>query len=131
MANTSRVHGYIDMNNEDDEVFRERLHAAREARGLSQGELATRAGVPPSSISHFETGSRMPSVGNLRRLANALDVSADFLLGRVEELQSISSGDALDQQLIELTPAGLTAARKALNILEQIAATRPKGRDKG
>ena len=66
-------------------LFPERLREARELRGLSQGGLADRAGLQPSAISHFETGGRKPSFENLRRLADALSVSTDFLLGRRDE----------------------------------------------
>jgi transcriptional regulator with XRE-family HTH domain len=35
--------------------------------------------LKPSAVSHFETGRRSPSLGNLIRLADALDVSLDVL----------------------------------------------------
>jgi transcriptional regulator with XRE-family HTH domain len=66
-------------------VFSERLRAAREIRKLSQGDLATKTGFQPSAISHFETGGRSPSFDNLKRLADALNVTTDYLLGRTEE----------------------------------------------
>ena len=43
------------------EIFKERLKAARYLREWSQSDLATRAELPPSSIAHFEAGSRKPS----------------------------------------------------------------------
>ena len=65
--------------------FSDRLRAARELRNLSQSELAQRADLQPSAVSHFETGRRSPSFDNLKRLANALHVTTDYLLGRVDE----------------------------------------------
>ncbi len=62
-----------------------RLKGAREDRGLSQSDLAERAGFQPSAVSHFETGRRAPSFENLKRLADALGVSTDFLLGRMDQ----------------------------------------------
>ena len=39
------------------EIFKERLKTAREElRQWNQSELAGRAGLPPSSIAHFEIG---------------------------------------------------------------------------
>lgn len=70
------------------EEFAERLRMAREAKGLSQTELAERTGFQPSAISHFETGRRSPSFDNLRRLADALSVAVDYLLGRVDQPKS-------------------------------------------
>ena len=64
------------------EIFCTRLREARELRDLSQSELAERAKLQPSAISHFESGTRKPSFDNLKRLANALEVTTDFLLGR-------------------------------------------------
>jgi transcriptional regulator with XRE-family HTH domain len=64
--------------------FRERLRQWRRKRGFTQEELAKRAEVPTISVSHFETGHRFPNAESLRRLADALGVSADYLLGRVK-----------------------------------------------
>jgi transcriptional regulator with XRE-family HTH domain len=65
--------------------FRARLREWRLKRGLTQEELARKADVPTISVSHFETGHRFPNAESLRRLADALGVSADYLLGRVKE----------------------------------------------
>lgn len=61
--------------------FRIRLREAREMRGLNKAELASRCGMHPSAISRFEAGHRNPSLASLRRIAHALEVTADFLLG--------------------------------------------------
>ncbi len=67
-------------------VFSDRVRAARELRKLSQSELASKSGFQPSAISHFETGTRSPSFDNLKRLADALNVTTDYLLGRTNEM---------------------------------------------
>ncbi len=85
--------------------FDERLRAARESRQLSQGALAARAGLQASAVSHFETGTRKPSFDNLRRLADALRVSTDYLLGRTAALTG--SGANVDQ--LHRRYAGLSA----------------------
>lgn len=66
--------------------FGARLVSAREARGWNQSELARRAGLQPAAIGHFERGRRNPSFANIRALARALDVSADYLLGTTASL---------------------------------------------
>jgi transcriptional regulator with XRE-family HTH domain len=68
-----------------EETFRARLREARELRQYSQAKLGQLASLPPSHISHFETGERRPSFHNLIRLADALEVSTDYLLGRVDK----------------------------------------------
>jgi transcriptional regulator with XRE-family HTH domain len=65
--------------------FRERFREWRLKRGISQDELARKAHVPSASVSHFERGIRFPNAETLRRIADALGVSADFLLGRVDD----------------------------------------------
>jgi transcriptional regulator with XRE-family HTH domain len=60
----------------------ERLSAVRERRGLTQGEVARRIGLPQQAISRLERGEREHVRSDvLARLAIALDVSADVLLG--------------------------------------------------
>jgi transcriptional regulator with XRE-family HTH domain len=67
-------------------LFGRRLREARDLRQLSQSELADRARIPVAMISHFETGVRgSASADNLVKLANALEVSVDYLLGRSED----------------------------------------------
>lgn len=58
------------------------LKNARQMRGLSQGGLADLTGLQSSAISHFENGRRVPSVGNLVKLADALCVTLDELIER-------------------------------------------------
>lgn len=65
------------------EEFRLQFRTIRERRGLTQVALGQRAGMAPASISHFETGQRVPSLESLVKLADALGVSVDELLGRV------------------------------------------------
>jgi transcriptional regulator with XRE-family HTH domain len=66
--------------------FPQRLKACREQRQLTQLELAERAKLPSTSISHFENSVRKPSFDNLRRLAQALDVPTDYLLGLIDDI---------------------------------------------
>lgn len=65
-------------------TFASRLRHIRDDRQLSQSELARLAGMQPSAIAHFEADRRKPSFDNVRALAKALDVSADYLLGENE-----------------------------------------------
>lgn len=84
------------------DVFPERLRTAREYRGLNQGELAARSGLQPSAISHFETGTRKPSFDNLHLLAETLDVTIDYLLGRVNDIKGLAGADRLHRHYEKL-----------------------------
>lgn len=110
------------------EKFQERLRAARELRQFSQSDLAKLAGMPPSSVAHFETGSRKPSFDTLRRLANALEVTTDYLLGRVDDPSLAEAGDPLFRDVGKLTGRDRELAKDFLKMLaERNQAKRKKG----
>lgn len=92
----------------------QRLREFREQRGLTQTELGVRAGMAAASVSHFETGQRVPSLESLMKLADALEVSVDALLGRV-------TNDAAAQ----VDPIFLRASRadaQTLNVVRRVTA---------
>jgi transcriptional regulator with XRE-family HTH domain len=65
-----------------------RIKRAREQAGMTQAELAEKAGVKQARISLWESGKRQQmSLEHLRSIARALGVSADFLIGTWEDLQ--------------------------------------------
>jgi transcriptional regulator with XRE-family HTH domain len=100
------------------EIFQIRLRTAREGlRKWSQSKLAEAAKLPPSSIAHFETGTRKPSFDTLRRLANALEVSTDYLLGRVELPGMAEAGDPLYRDVGKLTGHDREIAKDFLKML--------------
>ena len=100
--------------------FQERLRSAREdLRKWSRNELAEKAKMPPSSIAHFETGSRKPSFDTLRRLANALEVTTDYLLGRVDDPGLAEAGDPLYRDIGKLTGTDREIAKDFLAMLAE------------
>jgi len=64
------------------DCFGERLRRLRESKGLSRKELASRARVHPGEIAQYELRNRLPAIVHFHKLADALGVSADELLGR-------------------------------------------------
>jgi transcriptional regulator with XRE-family HTH domain len=115
--------------NAPSDIFPERLRAARGLRGYSQGDLAERAKMPPSSIAHFESGSRKPSFETLRRLANALEVTTDYLLGRVDQPSLAEAGDPLFREVGKLTGRDRELAKDFLEMLAKRNEARKKGGD--
>ena len=51
-------------------------------KGLSQQELGSAIGVTKVSICGYENGTRLPNLEKLVKLADALETTTDFLLGR-------------------------------------------------
>lgn len=63
------------------EVIPPRLQREREARGLTQEQLAERAGVHWTTVGKVERGKQIPSLALLAVLATALDLQLMDLLG--------------------------------------------------
>jgi transcriptional regulator with XRE-family HTH domain len=69
----------------DMRVLAERLRAVREAQGLSQTALAARAELNLGNVNELEHHrKRGVRAETIVALADALDVSTDYLLGRTE-----------------------------------------------
>ena len=62
----------------------DRLQTLRMQRGLSQRELARLAGIGETQIHKYEKGESDPSAKNLALIADQLNVSSDYLLGRTD-----------------------------------------------
>jgi transcriptional regulator with XRE-family HTH domain len=100
------------------DIFQERLKAARALRGLSQADLAAKAGLPAASVSHFESGPRKPSFDNLKALASALDVTTDYLLGRSDTPEaSAETVGRLHRDLHKLSSQDLELAKEFVDLL--------------
>jgi transcriptional regulator with XRE-family HTH domain len=59
----------------------DRIREMRLERGWTQEELAGKLDTEAPVIASWESGRRTPNAENLVRLANALGMSADWLLG--------------------------------------------------
>lgn len=58
------------------------LAAARESRGLTQGQLARKMGRSPQQISRMENGEREPMLSTILLVAAALDMDPGELVRR-------------------------------------------------
>ena len=101
-----------------------RLRALRLARGLSQRELAKRAGVSNAIISLIEQNRSSPSVGSLKKVLDGLPLSlAEFFAGeaatsppvffRAADLVELAGGAISYRQI------GRDLAGRALQILHE------------
>lgn len=66
--------------------FSENLKHFREIRGLKKAEIANQLGISPSAYNFYENGrneigDREPSLKNLKKISQILNVSVDSLLG--------------------------------------------------
>lgn len=63
-------------------IFSDRLRTARENANYNQKEFAEKVNIAANTYNGYETGNRMPNLEIVSLLADALDVSVDYLLGR-------------------------------------------------
>lgn len=62
--------------------FKDRLKERRHILGLSQEELAKKAGVTGRTVQNYELGTRAPqNIDIVGKLATALDTTVEYLLG--------------------------------------------------
>lgn len=84
------------------EAFRRKvgrnIHNARLDKGMTQKELGQRIGSRGTAISQYESGSRMPNLFVMSRLATALDMLIDDLVPFVAYDEQVDP----DQMTIEL-----------------------------
>lgn len=111
-----------------------RLRRERETRGLSQRELARRAGISNATVSQIESNTISPSVGALKRILDALPMAlADFfaetaeggeqVFFRAPDMKEIGRGGVSYRQV------GKDLSGKALQIIhERYAAGTDSGR---
>lgn len=91
-----------------------RLRAAREARGLTQDELAHAAGVTVMTVSRHETGRiQRPPAPMVEALAGALGTTPGALLGIADRQQRDPAGwrEYVDTEGASLPPALAAMAR--------------------
>ena len=58
----------------------EKIKQLRGERGFSQGFLEQRSGVSAKLLSKYENGRIVPTAETLKKIAEALDISADYLI---------------------------------------------------
>lgn len=124
-------------------VFKDHLKQKRLEAGLTQAQLAAKAGITARTVQNYELGSRNPAnMEVVQRLAEALDTTADYLLGSsgayVVEAQArggARAGRELDALVTEVTgmfaggslsEEALEGAMKALNDAYWIAKEKNK-----
>lgn len=92
-------------------MFKERLKELRKSKGLSQKQLAEKAGISVHTINSYESGRRDPNTKNLQILQDFFQVSQGFLLG------DLKSDDFFkDQEVIDLN---LDTVLTQISILKQ------------
>lgn len=64
------------------EVFGKRLKELRKANGYTIEQFAEAVGISKSTVGYYENNNRMSDIEILSRIADVLNVSADYLIGK-------------------------------------------------
>lgn len=86
-----------------------RLRALMSMRKIDYSVLSESTGIPTENLRHYCSGAYTPEWSEILKLAKALDVSADYLLGRIDD----------PRRSPNIAEAEESAARHACQISEQ------------
>lgn len=86
-----------------------RLRKAREAKRLTQKEVADKIGIHNSTIGKYELGEREPDFDTVKELSEIYEVSPDWILLGNENSRTDARPESMDKtiQLIEEEAANL------------------------
>jgi transcriptional regulator with XRE-family HTH domain len=110
------------MSGEHDHLA-DNIKAIREARGLSQQQIAKAAGIPRATWTNLESGAANPTLAVLVKVANALQIRLDELLAaprqparhlRAAELPVRIKGQVSVRRLLPESLPGLDLERMSL-----------------
>lgn len=88
----------------------QRIIERRKKLGLTQEALAEKGDMTTQFVSYAESGKRAMRPENLKKISNALDVSADYLL----------TGDIVDKDLLILSDKMRKLSPSQLRIVENV-----------
>ena len=95
----------------------QRIKQAREAKGLTQDQLAEKAGLSASHISVIERGIKTPRLETLVEILNILKVDANFILSDVLLVSNQIVSSLLSDKLSALPE---TQQKKILRVLDTL-----------
>ena len=97
--------------------FPERLSSLRKQLGFTQQQMADKIGMHVSQLKRYEGGASQPTIDVFRRIALALNVSADMLLFEPDErgpderlklqFEAVSKLDEKEREAVETMIAGV------------------------
>ena len=63
-------------------MFTEKFIETLQFRGVTAYQVAKETGISQGLMNHYKNGVRLPTIQNLIKIADYLEVSIDYLLGR-------------------------------------------------
>lgn len=103
----------------DAQAVGRRIRAAREAKGLTQEDLAALVDISPTHVSVIERGTKIPRLDTFVAIANVLGVSADSLLFDVVDHAVESVAAELSAAIETLSQADKVRILKVVRVLTE------------
>ena len=92
-------------------IFAKRLKEVMDDRHLSQSDLARMTGMGRYKINQYLSGKFQPRCSSLKIIADTLNVSADYLMGRIDKtIETISVLEAA--RMLNMLPQKLRGELK-------------------
>lgn len=82
----------------------DRIRAVRKSKDLTQKELAKRLGISDVCVAQWECHKRNPTSDSLKKIANGLEVSVEYLLGETNDtsvLKQLEIGTTIGTLVVE------------------------------
>ena len=98
-------------------IFAQRLKETRIANHLTQEKLAARLDYGYTAIANYESGRNEPSISDFVRLCEALNASADYLLGLSDIRRPCRGGPAAAGGFDGTRPCPRNALRRSAETL--------------
>lgn len=111
---------------EEQLAFGKRIAETRRQKGFSsQTAFAEAVGISSPSLAYYETASRKPDYEIFAKMADVLDVSYDFLLGRTESqpreniniFERLGLSDQAIKEIERIRSFGMVDISKILNLI--------------
>ncbi len=98
------------------------LKKARTDKGYTQDMMAKKLNISRPTYTRYETGERKPDYETIKKLADILEVSTDFLIGAEEKKIENNIGYEIYEKLVEIgfLQEGEEITDKHLDVLTKI-----------
>lgn len=93
--------------------------------GISAYKIAKETGISQGQMNEYKNGKRIPTADNLVKIADYLDCSIDFLLGRTKEIPEYEEPSE-EQRLLSAFRKLTTEGQKAVLMFAEVSAENPK-----
>ena len=94
----------------------EQIITLRKEKGFSQNELGKKAGTSGDLIGKYERNETKPSIDVVLKIANALDVSLDYLVGK----SSLQFDKKIINRIEEITKLPAEAKKQVFMVVDAL-----------